>query len=29
MERVDRAEAIIDGHAVLLLARLNRITSRL
>jgi hypothetical protein len=28
MERIDRAEGIVDGHTVLLLDRLNRITSR-
>ena len=26
--KADRAEAIVDGHTVLLLDRLNRITSR-
>ena len=28
MERIDRAEEIVDGHTVLLLDRLNRIASR-
>jgi len=28
MERIDRAEDIVDRHTVLLLDRLNRITSR-
>ena len=28
MERIDRAEGIVDGHTVLLLDRLNRIISR-
>jgi hypothetical protein len=28
MERIDRAEGIVDGHTVLLLDRLNRFTSR-